>query len=248
MLRLDHFVVHIDEDMDRLEQLKLEIEPMGFPFNPKKGKETNGFKVSNIWIGDQYLELIWLKKRNSDWRKEWVDLYNEGKRGIFGLMLMTDDLDTLQDKLCRQGIPLQEPERITFKIFGLFKKTSPWRTLYTPVIPGTDLQIAIVQMDSSKHYDYIRKYFMKPNAEDNGITGIRTATVRSDFSQDAWEYLHKLFPEALKMDSKLTLDMGTTQLVFENRKGVSLTVELQAVSVLPRKHQSFQVENVLVTI
>lgn len=52
MMRLDHFVVHIDGDQTKLETLKNTIEPMGFPFNPNAGKRTKGFQVANIWIGN----------------------------------------------------------------------------------------------------------------------------------------------------------------------------------------------------
>lgn len=58
MIRLDHFVVHIDQDQTKLEFLKDKIAPIGFPFNPTSGKRTKGFQVANIWIGDRYLELI----------------------------------------------------------------------------------------------------------------------------------------------------------------------------------------------
>jgi CO dehydrogenase/acetyl-CoA synthase beta subunit len=73
-MRLDHFVVHIDQDPPKLQSLKDQIVPMGFPFNPTAGKRTKGFQVANIWIGDQYLELIWLKTQDGGgWRRTmWV--------------------------------------------------------------------------------------------------------------------------------------------------------------------------------
>jgi len=57
-MKLDHFVVHIDNDESILERLKQTIEPLGFPFEPKRGKGTKGFKAANIWIGRQYFEII----------------------------------------------------------------------------------------------------------------------------------------------------------------------------------------------
>lgn len=69
MMRLDHFVIHIDKDQTKLESLRSQIEPIGFPFNPHSGKGTKGFQVANIWIGDQYLELVWLRtKDGGGWR------------------------------------------------------------------------------------------------------------------------------------------------------------------------------------
>ena len=32
MIRLDHFVVNIDNDLKKLKELKKQIEPLGFPF------------------------------------------------------------------------------------------------------------------------------------------------------------------------------------------------------------------------
>lgn len=63
MVRLDHFVINIDNDMKKLIELKKQIAPLGIPFEPTWGKGTKGFKVANIWIGLQYLEMVWLKKR-----------------------------------------------------------------------------------------------------------------------------------------------------------------------------------------
>ena len=50
MIRLDHFVVNIDNDVEKLKALKRQIEPLGYPFEPTWGKGTKGFKVANIWI------------------------------------------------------------------------------------------------------------------------------------------------------------------------------------------------------
>lgn len=135
MIRLDHFVVHIEEDQTKLDSLKDKIEPIGFPFNPTSGKRTKGFQVANTWIGDQYLELFWLKtKDGGGWSKEWVEKY-QGLRGIFGLCLMTDRLDLLKNELLKRGVT--DPERITFKmLFGLLKKSLPFRYVFTPSNSG----------------------------------------------------------------------------------------------------------------
>lgn len=46
-MKLDHFVVHIDNDEKILSDLKAKIEPLGYPFRPKAGKGTRGFKAAN---------------------------------------------------------------------------------------------------------------------------------------------------------------------------------------------------------
>ena len=44
MIKLDHFVVHVDNDMNALNDLKDRIVPLGFPFEPKWGKGTKESK------------------------------------------------------------------------------------------------------------------------------------------------------------------------------------------------------------
>lgn len=247
MLRLDHFVVHINNDRKQLKKLKDSIEPLGIPFNPKKGKRTKGFQVSNIWIGDQYFELVWLKRKQSDWKKEWVNRYNHGERGIFCLMLLTDDLDALCKSWLDKGIHVQGPERITFSWLKIFKKKMPFRTLYAPEIPGTAIQIAAIQMDSENYYHLLRTKYMKPNAEKNGMMGIKSAVVSHDFSDEAWEYIHKLFPYTEKKNDTLHYNMGTTSLSFVRGQSEKTFVTLH---VHTRKEigKSFQIENVQVYV
>jgi hypothetical protein len=246
MMRLDHFVVHIDQDQTKLESLKDKIVPIGFPFNPTSGKRTKGFQVANIWIGDQYLELIWLKtKDGGGWRKEWVEKYNRGLRGIFGLCLMTDQLDSLEKELRKRGVAASAPERITF---GLLRKSLPFRCVYTPPIPGADLQIFFLEMDSQEKYEFMRKYFMKPNAEKNGITGIKEAVVRCQFSEEAWKYIRAIFPTLSGDERMATYDMGKTKLHFVQSDEVGLKVELLATTTNEDLvNGSFEIENVRVT-
>jgi len=73
MLLLDHFVIHIDADMGRLEALQQHIAPLGYPFAPRRGKGTRGFKVANLWIGEQYYEAQSFTVEN-------VELWTVGER------------------------------------------------------------------------------------------------------------------------------------------------------------------------
>lgn len=38
MIRLDHFVIHIHHDIDKLNQLKQEFDKLNLPFDPSKGE------------------------------------------------------------------------------------------------------------------------------------------------------------------------------------------------------------------
>lgn len=250
IIRLDHFVVHIDNDMDRLKRLKQEIKPLGFPFEPEWGKGTKGFKAANIWIGSQYFELVWLKtKDGGEWKPDWVNKYNRGHRGIVGIFFMTDQLDQIRGELYNRGIPVSEPERGNSRwFFGLLKKTLPWRRIFTDPIPGTDLQICFIELNNSQIMKKMKNY-MVPNATVNGILGIKRAAVYSNFSQEACAYINKLFPAAKNIHSSLICDMGDTELSFVQCREPQLRLELWAVVDNSRyTANSFEIENVQLNI
>src|SRR5690554_1142616 len=250
LIRLDHFVVNIDNDVEKLKALKRQIEPLGYPFEPTWGKGTKGFKVANIWIGLQYLEMLWLKKKDGGgWKADWVEKYNNGHRGIIAIYLMTDRLDEIKEELKYRGIPVSEPERVSFRwFFGLLKKTMPWRSIFTAPIPGTDLQICYGELDSPDIMKKMKAY-MVPNAADNGIEGIREAIVKGSFSEEAWVYIRRLFPDAKLIGTLLTYDMGTTCLSFESWGKSGLSVELKAATINKEYlGKSFEVENLKVTM
>lgn len=120
--------------------------------------------------------MVWLKKRDGGgWRPEWVEKYNNGHRGINAIYLMTDNLDEIREELKSKGIPVSEPERISFRwFFGLLQKSMPWRRIFTDPIPGTDLQICYGEMDSPDFMEKMKAY-MVPNASVNGIEGVKEA-------------------------------------------------------------------------
>lgn len=250
MLRLDHFVLNIENKPDELNHLKKRIAGAGYPFEPTWGKGTKGFKAGNIWIGEQYFELIWLLTEDGGgWKDDWVEKYNKGHRGIIALYLMTDELDNLSESLIDRGIQVSEPQRISFRwFFGLFKKTMPWRSLFTPPIPGTSLQICFGELDSPQLMEKVRAY-MVPNSADNGIFGIEEAIIKNNFSEEAISYVKNLFPDLKQQGSHLLYDMGSTRLSFESwRETLPLSIELRAVTTNPTyANKDFQIENVKVT-
>lgn len=230
MLRLDHFVIHIDRDPKKILELKTTMDEYDIPFNLDKGKGTSGYKVSNLWIGDQYLEFSYLKKNcGSGWKEEWVKQYNLGKRGIFGLCLYTDDIDAIKQGLISRGVELEGPERIAYKMFGgLLKKSLPFRTIYTKPIPNSNLQLSFVQMEDPKKFAFTRKYMMKPNTEEVGIIAINHAFVMKDFSKEEWTFIESIFPDLTGNKNKKTLNMGETKLHFVQDPHHQLSVELKA--------------------
>lgn len=246
MLRLDHFVIHIDNDFEKINKLKKEFDKLNLPFNPQKGKGTKGFKVANFWTGEQYLEMLYLKNLDGGgWKSEWVDKYNQGKRGIFGICLFTDSLDEIKEGLMKKGLEIEGPERITFSMFfGLFKKSLPFRTVYVKPIPNSDLQIFFLQMDSEKKYELTKK-FMKPNAQEVGVSSIYEAIVKKKFSNEEWIFIQKIFPQLIEEQGKRTVNMGDTKLHFLSTQDDLLTVDLHLkVEREEHKNRRIEIENV----
>lgn len=216
-MKLDHIVVHIDNNEELLTNLKRDIEPLGFPFEPKYGKGTSGFKAANIWIGRQYFEIIrLLNKSGGGWTPKWVKRYNEGLRGIYCIFLVTDSIADVAKQLKAGGLPVSEPERITFKaLFGLLKKTLPWQLIYLPVIPGTDLELGFIQYDPDPN-DRIKQYLV-PNSDENGISGIETATIHLPLGPENRAFLKKVFPNGVDVGESfvVTLEPGGLSFVHD---------------------------------
>ena len=84
--------------------------------------------------GSDYNILRWYGLKEKDgggWKADWVEKYNNGHRGIIAIYLVTDRLDEIREELKCIGIPVSEPERISFRwFFGLLKKTMPWRSIF----------------------------------------------------------------------------------------------------------------------
>ena len=109
------------------------------------------------------------------------------------------------------------------------------------------MEICYGELDSPDIMEKMKAY-MVPNAADNGIEGIKEAIVRGNFSEEAWGYIRKLFPDAEQHGNCLKYDMGTTCLSFESWEKPGLNVELKA-ETTNKKYlgKSFTVENLRIT-
>ena len=245
---LDHFVVHIDNDEALLDDLKTRLATCGVPFEPTWGKGTKGFKAANIWIGSQYFEIVrLLRPDGGGWVPKWVERHQAGKRGLYCLFLETDELDTVVERLHAAGIEAGEPERITFRGFlGLFKKTMPWRVLYLPTIPGTDLEIGFIEYDPGAR-EKLAPYLV-PNAAENGITGVTNATLNLPLTETAKTYLKQLFPAATATTDELTIPLTTGQLRIKNGKTVQVDFYTEKADSYQEPSTSVTLENVTLHI
>ena len=228
-LELDHFVVHIDNEANLLPDLKTRLAAVNVPFEPDWGKRTKGFKAGNIWIGRQYFEIISiLRQDGGGWVERWVERHQRGQRGLYCLFLKTDRLDGVRVHLQEPGISVSNPERVTYRAFiGLFKKTMPWRMLYLPPIPGTDLELAFIQYDPDPKD--VMKAHMVPNADDNGVTGIHNARLHLPLTDDARDFLLRVFPDAAHADEMLTVPLASGLIRIENADAVHADLYAQSV-------------------
>ena len=63
-MRIDHLVVNVDSYVQEDENFIKKVRSIGLPYEPKWGKGTKGFKVWNIWIGNEYFELVKIKSKD----------------------------------------------------------------------------------------------------------------------------------------------------------------------------------------
>lgn len=247
-MKLDHFVVHTSNDEQSLLSLKERIAPLGFPFEPRKGKGTKGFKTANIWIGRQYFEIVrLLRDDGGGWTSHWVKKYNQGKRGLFCLFIAVDNIEHVASRLRSEGVLCSGPEPIEFKLFfGLLKFKTPWRVLYTPSLPESDLEIGFIQYDPDPK-DRFRRY-MNPNSEQRGVIRISKAVVRVPFVEGTLDLLKKLFPTCTVSSSSAVVALDNGSMTFQDERG-DPSVTLMAESTDPMLvGGEFDLENVRVKV
>lgn len=248
MLKIDHLVVNIDK---KYQSDKIEIQSIRntrLPYEPKWGKGTKGFKASNIWIGNEYLEMIHLiKKDGGGWKSEWVEKYNQGHKGLICLMLDVDDLDKIYEEMTSSySISISEPKYLQFKWgLGLFTRTMPWRNSYFPFFEGIPLQIGLQQMKDEKSVEFMRQY-MVPNARDNGINGIADIKIKGAFTESDFELINKIFNTKESIDNGVVIYLDDDQkLFFEYADEYEVTITTSSINV---NHSEVKIENILISI
>ena len=260
-MRLDHFLIHVDNDAAILENLKKEIVPLGFPFDPGSEKSTQGLAVSNIWIGEQYLQIVRLLQPSvRGWNPRWIERYSKGKRGVFSIFIAVKELDEVYEGFLERGIEISIPEPkqslakaskdILQAVTGFLglgqsksKKNLPWRSLNLPPIPGTDMDISFLEYDEEDKEDI--KLLMKPNAEEYGITGIHRAKIYLPLWEDGIGFLQKVFPQLIGATTQQKVELKEDELLFfRSDPEAGLKVKLEATSEQKKyTAKKFQIEN-----
>lgn len=243
-MKLDHIVINIDEIYQKDKGIINEIRSKGFPYEPNWGKGTSGFKASNLWIGNEYFEMIRiLKLTGGGWVPEWTRKYNEGHRGMICLMLDVDDIDTTYCYLHSKGLLVTHPKWLEFKwFFNLFTRRMPWRNCYIPFFDGVPFQIGFQEMKDEKSRTFMRQY-MVPNSRDNEINGINKIIIKGQFTENDFYmistiFCNRAFRDELSLKVQLTLNQS-----IEFMKAPFYQIEIYTDS---NKRTFFEIENIKV--
>jgi len=217
MLEINHVVIHVDSNKN-VDEFKHHLDNAGVPFEPTWGKKAKGFKVSNIWFGMQYFEIVNIVKSKNLWLPSWAKRHAKGERGTFCILFkIQSPISDLQKKLRDAGYRVTEPERTTFKGFlGLFEKQLPWRFCLTSKIPGTNIELGFIEYDAGAE-EQIKPYLV-PNGADVGLTGLSRSTIYSDQPMKTNQWIRDL---QLILGEKLNLS------VVEKLNNMSLSVDVK---------------------
>lgn len=215
MLRIDHLVINVDEKYQTDQNVIKDIINAGFPYKPKWGKGTKGFKATNIWIGEEYFEMIrLLKKDGGGWLKGWVERYNQGHRGLICIILETNDLDKEYRRLKSKGLKITAPEFLKFKwFFNLLTRTMPWRNSYISFFEGIPLQISLQQIKDDKSREFMHQY-MVPNSRENQINGIKTIIVNGKFTDNDKRKIKDIFEDYYDNDNEIIVSLTKNQKII----------------------------------
>lgn len=200
----DHIVVHIAGAQD-VSVLKSNLDAANVPFEPDWGKSAKGFKVSNVWIGRDYFEFVEITNDDSVWRHEWVQRHLAGEHGAYCVFFRVDrDLEAIAQSLAQANIAHGVIEQTRFKwLFGLLEKRLPWRYLILPPLPGSRIEIGLIQYEPGAAEK--NKPYMVPNGEDVGLVALSKAQIATTDLAGAKPKLSQL-EQALgtSMDLRLT--------------------------------------------
>lgn len=208
-MKIDHLVINVDRNVQEDKDFITKVKLFGLPYEPKWGKGTKGFKVSNLWIGNEYLEMIRIKNKDGGgWVQSWVEEYNHGHRGLIGFGIDVDDIGAVYKRLLSQQIKVTLPEPLRFRwFFKLLHKTMPWKNSYLPVFEGVPFQFFLQQMNDEKSKDFMRQY-MVPNSKEKNINGISQVNIYGAWTEKDKELITKIFSDYVVQDGSITIEIG----------------------------------------
>jgi hypothetical protein len=242
-MKIDHLVLNVSRKYQQDSKEIKVIQGAGFPYAPDKGTRTKGCKITNIWIGNEYLKLgRLLLPSGGHWKKEWVDAYNLGQRGLICLMLDTDNLDSEYNRLASLYVPVTKPEIVRYKWFlNLLSKTMPWRNSYIPLFFGVPLQLGFQEMK-----DISLRSTMEPNSRVNSIKGIKKIVMEGPFTEGDLKMLPLIFPDSKQESEGFTAKLENNQtLVFKVSKEYEVKVYTDC-NLDTYRDKTIRIENVTI--
>lgn len=244
-MRLDHIVIHIDNDPVRLHAMKNSLPELGYPFDPQRGKGNNEFKTSNINIGSEYLEIIRLLKPNAkSWMPLWARNYDNGQRGAYCIFLEVDDVERAGVALKKAGVRARGPATLTYPtLFGMLRQEAPYIIYYLPTFPDSALQLALMQYKPRGRES--TQAGLVPNASQNGISGIRRAEIDLPNLNESMDMLIQLFPDLHLEGNNWSTQLEKQRLIFRQSPNKDTRVQLSTVATQRSAvGRSFRIDNV----
>ena len=230
-MKIDHLVVNVDKEYQTDPHTIEDIRNVGLPYEPKWGKGTSGFKASNIWIGDEYFELIrLLKEKGGGWRKEWVESYNKRHRGLICLFIETDNINENFSRIKNLGIDISTPKYLQFKwCFGLLTRTMPWQNSYLPFFENIPFQLGFQQMKDEASKNWMKPY-MVPNSRENGIDRISAINIYGNYTKNDNQLICNVFPDATVHSNRVIVEFTNNQkLSFIQNESHYIEVQIQCI-------------------
>jgi hypothetical protein len=241
-MQLDHFVIHVDTDSQLPQRVAAECNQLGFAFDPLGNRNFDSFAAHFLYVGLEYLEIVQLKKPDeSGWVPHWIDRYKRGVRGIYCLFIATNDIELLEKELRMRGLEVKAERSSFFDATGS-EHPFPWRQIYMPPIPGSDVEVSFIQYDSARAD--LREIF-EPNSDKNGFTGIFSAELSIPGLEESRSFLKAIFPQLECTESGLRIRLDNGEIKF--RRGDTVSLQLTARGTNPHFNSGeVQIANVSV--
>jgi hypothetical protein len=243
-MKIDHLVVNVNKEIQEKKEMIKNVHSIGLPYVPKSGKGTKGFKVSNIWIGKEYLELVRVKtKDGGGWVQEWVQKYCDGHRGLIGLAIDVENIDNVYEKMIKDGIKITKPKPLQFRwFFNLFKKTMPWENAYIQPMKGMPFQFFLQQMNDQKSREYMEKY-MYPNSVEEGVEGIIAVKLYGEVTIEDRNIIGSLFSDVTNGEKEIIIRLKNQaiHLIQSNEHFIEIILDCQNEAYRGKK---LKIENV----
>ena len=238
--------MNVSSDVQESKEMIERIRLAGLPYEPKRGKGTKGFKVANIWIGNEYLEMVRIKKVDGGgWIPKWTEKYLKGHRGLIGFALDVDDIEATYQSLVNSNVKVSKPEPLKFRwFFNLFSKTMPWKNAYLPEFEGVPFQFFLQQLDNEKTKLYMQKY-MVPNSIEENIHGIVEVIVYGNMTDNDKSILRALFKDYKEHEGKILITIGNQLITFVESENHYVEVILDCSNEL-YSSKEVKIENVII--